>query len=66
MAVHVKTSPQVLTVDELASAIRVRPATVRRHLATGDIRGTRLGTGPKAHWRIPLAELRRLSGEEQI
>jgi len=54
----------VLTVDELAEALRVSSATVRRHLALGDIRGAKLGRGPKAHRRIPASELRQLSGED--
>jgi len=58
--------PQLLNVQEFASAVRLKPATVRRHLATGDIRGVRIGSGPKAVWRIPRAELDRLSGEEQV
>lgn len=55
---------QLLTPDEVADVLRVSSGTVRRHLVSGEIRGVRVGSGPKAPWRIPSTELDRLSGTE--
>jgi excisionase family DNA binding protein len=62
MSVQTRETPKVLTTEEFADALRVRTETVRRHLLSGDIRGVRIGSGPKAPWRIPVSELRRFTG----
>ena len=43
-----------LTVQEAARRWRVHPLTIYRHLATGQIRGIRVGRA----WRVPLDDLR--------
>lgn len=51
-----------LTVAELATAMRVKPITVRRWLHAGAVKGQNYGG--RTGWRIPWAEVRRvLRGE---
>ena len=52
------------TPEEVAEYVHLNAQTVRAKLRSGEIRGVRLGKGPKAPWRIPASELRRLTGEE--
>lgn len=44
-----------LTAEEVARALKVTRATVRRLLRAGHLRGSRLGT--KAGWRVKEADL---------
>jgi excisionase family DNA binding protein len=46
----------VLTVDEVAEALKVRPEAVRRWLRSGRLRGFRPG-GKKTGWRIRRSDL---------
>lgn len=51
MAMPSSTPPErLLTVPEIAEAMRVNPETVRRWLRTGELRG--IQTGRKAGWRV--------------
>jgi excisionase family DNA binding protein len=51
-------SEQLLTVQEVATRLRVNPETVRRWLRQGRIRGALLG-GDRAGYRIPASEVDR-------
>jgi excisionase family DNA binding protein len=54
---------QILTVDEAAEQLKVRPETVRRLLSQGKLPGNKVGRA----WRIPEGELLRfLRGEVRI
>ncbi|HLZ71448.1 MAG TPA: helix-turn-helix domain-containing protein [Dehalococcoidia bacterium] len=48
----------LLSVEDVAERVKASPATVRRWLRSGQLRGIRLG-GRKLGWRISEAELRR-------
>ena len=50
--------PEVLTVAEVAAALRFTPTTIYAKLERGEIRGVR--TSPTARIRIPRSELERL------
>lgn len=50
---------QTYTVNEVAELLQMHPVTIQRHLKKGLIRGVRIGAG---RWRIPLAEINRLTG----
>jgi excisionase family DNA binding protein len=50
--------PDVLTVAEVARALRFTPTTIYAKLERGEIRGVR--TNPTARIRIPRSELERL------
>lgn len=52
---------RLVTARAAAAVLGVQPETVRRHLRSGEVRGVRIGSGPKARWRIPAEELRRLT-----
>jgi excisionase family DNA binding protein len=53
----------LLTVQDVATRLKVNPETVRRWLRSGRIKGTLLGD--RAGWRIPASEIRRfLAGAE--
>src|SRR5215213_4961603 len=47
----------LLTVKEAAERLGQQEANVRRLLREGSLRGVRAGTGPRAAWRIPVAEV---------
>ena len=49
----------LLTVAEVAKELKVTPFAVRSWLASGQLEGVRLGSGPKGHLRIPRAALER-------
>jgi len=51
--------PQLLTTAEVAQRLKVSPAAVRAWLRLGTIKGQRVG---RRQWRIPEAEIERLSG----
>ena len=46
-------TPPLLTASEVGRALRVSRQVVYDRLASGAIRGYRLGSGPKARWRVP-------------
>lgn len=46
----------LLTVAEVAVALRVATATVRRHISSGDLKAVRVGR----MWRIPSSEVDRI------
>ena len=48
------TENEVYTVEEVAERLKVSAATVRRLVASGQIRGVRVG---QRKWRIPAASL---------
>jgi excisionase family DNA binding protein len=48
-------------ITEVASALSVNPATVRRWITTGEVQASR--TGSTGRWRIAEAELKRLQGQ---
>ncbi len=50
---------QLLTVQDVASRLRITPETVRRWLRTGKLRGALLG-GDKMGYRIAEGEVLRL------
>jgi excisionase family DNA binding protein len=47
-------------ISEVASALSVNSATIRRWIASGQLKATR--TGPTGRWRVAEAELQRLQG----
>jgi excisionase family DNA binding protein len=55
-------SDRVLTVPETAARLRVTPATVRRWLREGRVRGTSMGSD-RAGWRIRESEVERVLEE---
>lgn len=54
---------QTYTVKEVASMMRCHTLTVIRWIKKGQLVGLKVG-GKKAHYRIPKAELDRLTGVE--
>ena len=42
----------LVTVGEAAALLRLSPLTVRRKIATGELRAERVGAGPRSHYRI--------------
>ena len=60
---------QLLTVQDVAERLKIRPQTVRRWLRQGKLRGTLLG-GDRMGYRIAERELARLldgaAGEGQV
>jgi excisionase family DNA binding protein len=48
-------------VTETRAALGLTGATIRRWLAAGLVKGTRVGA--RGHWRIPISEVLRLRGE---
>jgi excisionase family DNA binding protein len=57
---HATQAPGLLTVPELAAALRVHPASIYRRIQSGQIRARRLGASPGGRFRIPASELDRL------
>jgi excisionase family DNA binding protein len=58
---------QSYTVEEVADIFRVVPETVRKWLRNGTIKGNKipaLGDTAHARWRISLAEVQRLQGDD--
>jgi excisionase family DNA binding protein len=49
----------LLTVDEVCLALRQARPTIYRKLASGELRGVRLGRSPASPLRVPVAELER-------
>lgn len=56
--------PCMLTVAEVAAALRVDASTVYRAVADGRVRAVRLGSKKASAVRIPRAELERILEEE--
>ena len=48
---------RLLTVCEVALTLRQSERTVRDKIASGDLRGVRIGSGPRAPIRVDAAEL---------
>jgi excisionase family DNA binding protein len=48
----------LLTIQEVASILRLHPVSVRRLVARGDLPSVRLGTGARARVRVDAADLR--------
>jgi excisionase family DNA binding protein len=57
---HATQAPPLLTVPELAAALRVHPASIYRRIQSGQIRARRIGASPGGRLRIPATELDRL------
>ncbi len=51
--------PDLFTTEEAAALLRVSRQTVYRLLERGELHGLRLGSGPRAPFRIERAELAR-------
>ena len=53
--------PPLLTVDQFAQLVQLRPIKIRAVLAQGKIPGGRLGGGPErpGRWRIPRSVIER-------
>jgi excisionase family DNA binding protein len=49
----------LLTVSEVALMLRQSAGSVYRKLESGDLPGIKLGSSPRAPWRVPAAELDR-------
>jgi excisionase family DNA binding protein len=47
----------MLSPRDVAESIGVARETVYRALETGDLRGHKIGTGPKAPWRIRVEDV---------
>jgi excisionase family DNA binding protein len=47
-----------MTPKEAAEALRIKPLTLTGWLRNGVITGKKLGTGPKARWRVSRAEVK--------
>ena len=58
------TADEILTVDEVAERLKVRPPTVKGWLREGRLRGFRLG-GPKSEWRIRLSALEQYIADQE-
>src|SRR5215210_832941 len=57
---------ELLTVDQVATRLKVHPETVRRWLRSGQLRGVRFG-GKRTGWRIRASEVELvLSGAKQL
>lgn len=52
-------SPGLMTLDEVASVLRVSHRHVRNLMANGDLVGINIGAGKKSIWRFKPAELDR-------
>jgi excisionase family DNA binding protein len=48
---------QLLTIPEAAARLRQTPGTIRRKIREGQLPALRLGTGPRAPFRIDALEL---------
>jgi excisionase family DNA binding protein len=59
MAIKMQETQQLLTVREIAHRLGVSRHTVYRALASGQLRGVRLGGRPSAPIRIHAADLER-------
>lgn len=55
-------SEQTYTVEQVAKLLGFHEVTIRRHLKRGVIKGVRVGD--LGRWRVPLAEINRLTGVE--
>ena len=53
-------APPLLTVPELAAALRVHPASIYRRIQSGEIEARRIGAAPGGRLRVPFSELDRL------
>jgi excisionase family DNA binding protein len=51
------------TTEDVANVLRLSRSTVRRKLVGGELHGFRVGSGPKAHWRVSWVELERVARE---
>lgn len=49
----------LLTIEETAARLRQSPATVRRKIREGELPAIRVGSGPRAPYRIDPVELER-------
>ena len=53
---------EMLSVDEAAERLGVSPYWLRKLLRAGEVRGWKVSGREKAHWRVSLAEVERLTG----
>jgi excisionase family DNA binding protein len=53
-------APPLLTVPELAAALRVHPASIYRRIQSGEIQARRIGAAPGGRLRVPSSEIERL------
>jgi excisionase family DNA binding protein len=57
--------PRLLTVREVALALRQSERTVRDKIAAGDLAAVRIGSGPRAPIRVDAGELERFIQPER-
>jgi len=48
---------KLLTVSQAAERLGEHPATVRKRLRRGELKGTKLSAGHRAHWKVAEAAL---------
>ena len=56
---HDAVPTRLVSLKEAADVLGVTPITVRRMISRGDLRGFRVGSGPKAPIRVDLSEALR-------
>jgi len=47
----------LLTIDEVAAMLKMKPKTVGNWLRAGKLPGVKLGDGPAAEWRVKKEDL---------
>jgi len=50
-----------LSIKEFASKVKVHPNTVRRSIKSGRLSAFKIGSGPRAHYRIAASEVNRIA-----
>lgn len=55
-----ETQPVLLTVNEVAGALRLSPSAIYRAIEAGDIHALRVTSRPGASLRVPASELERI------
>ncbi len=58
------TADEILTVEDVADRLKVKPYTIKAWLRSGRLRGFRLG-GPKSEWRIRSSALEQYIAEQE-
>jgi excisionase family DNA binding protein len=62
---NIASSDGLVTVAEAAALLRLSPLTVRRKIATGELRAERVGAGPRSHYRDRASEYLAALGRER-
>jgi excisionase family DNA binding protein len=50
-----------LSIKEFAFKVKVHPNTIRRSIKSGRLSAFKIGSGPRAHYRIAATELNRIA-----